>query len=135
MAKRKQTTASPEKIPMNTDRTRNKRSSRKTDRRRAPRERAGNAVIRLAGPFSTAVPVCELGERSTLVSFVQFGNEKQRQVGSARSSASGFGLALDFKYQVHCLLGQVRVSAEVALIDLRFHLRPTIGKSLLQPLG
>src|SRR5580658_3620771 len=135
MAKRKHTTASPEKIPMNTDRTRNKRSSRKTDRSRAPRERRGKPVRRSAWPFSTAVPVCELGERSTLIPFMQLGNQKQRQVGSGWSSASGFGLALDFKYKVHCPLGQVWISPQVALVDLRFHLQPAICESLFQALG
>src|SRR5271155_516107 len=135
MAKRKQTTASPEKIPMNTDRTRNKRSSRKTDRNRAPRGCAGTAVVRLAGPFSTAVPVCELGERSTLIPFVQLSDQKQRQVGSGRSSTRGLGLALDFKYQVHRFLGQVRISAQVALIERRFHFPPAIDETLLQGLG
>src|ERR1700685_247359 len=135
MAKRKQTTASPEKIPMNTDRTRNKRSSRKTDRSRAPRGRSGNKAARSACPFSSAVPDCELGEGSTLVPFVQLRDQKQRQIGPGRRSACGFGLAFDFKYEIHRPLGEVRISSQVALIDLRLHFRPAVGEALLQALG
>src|SRR5580692_166218 len=135
MAKRKHTTASPEKIPMKTDTTRKRRSSRKTERSRAPRERRSNDVRGSACPFSSAVAVCELGESSTLVPFVQFGNQKQHQIGTRRSAAHGLGFALDFKYQIHCSLGQVGISSQIALIDLRLHFRPAIGETLLHGLG
>src|SRR5580658_6059751 len=128
MAKRKQTTASPEKIPMNTDRTRNKRSSLKTDRNRAPRGCAGKDDTKSAWPFSNAVLVCELAERSTLIPFVQLSDQKQRQVDSGRSSTGGLGLALDFKYQVHRFLRQIRILPQVALIDFRLHFGPAVDE-------
>jgi len=62
MPKRKQTTASPEKIPMNTESTRNKRSSRNTARNRAPRDRRGNDGGGSA--IAKRVSVGELGDSS-----------------------------------------------------------------------
>src|SRR4029077_9492062 len=56
MAKRKQTTASPEKIPMNTDRIRKKRSSRNTDRNKAGEDGAVGETADARGPFSSTGP-------------------------------------------------------------------------------
>ena len=61
MAKRKQTMASAEKIPIKTDRIRKKYSSRISGRRSVPEAR----------PESGA-SICELGGMSTLVPFMQF---------------------------------------------------------------
>src|ERR1039458_10287805 len=133
MAKRKQTTASPEKIPMNTDRTRKKRSSRKTDRSKAPRDRPGSDTTGSAGPDSTSIPV--LGEMSTLISFVQFRDQEQRHVYSSRSSAGRIGLALDVKHQIHRRLHQVRISPQTLLRNLRGPPRPILGQAWLRSCG
>src|SRR5208282_3715217 len=129
MAKRKHTTASPEKIPMNTDRTRKRRSSRKTDRSSAPRDCRCDDAIGWTCVVSTSIPVCELGESSMLVAFVQFRDQEQCLVDSSRRPARGIRLPLDVKHETHRCLYQVRISAQTRFRNLRLHLRPFVGEA------
>src|SRR5579863_4423996 len=101
MAKRKQTTASPEKMPMKTDRTRKKRSSRKTDRSKAPRDRRGSDATGTDCPSPVIAPVGECGRSSTLVPLVQFRDQKQSHVDSRWRPARCIRLTLDLKDQTH----------------------------------
>src|ERR1700686_93340 len=109
MAKRKQTTASPEKIPMNTDKTRKRRSSRKTDRSSAPRDRRGNDATVRGCLGSVSIAVSELSNSSTLVPFVQSGDQEQCHVDSGRRTARRVGLAFDVKHQTHRRLYKARI--------------------------
>src|SRR5579863_314653 len=134
MAKRKQTTASPEKIPMKTDRTRKKRSSRKTDRSKTPRCRSGSDANGSACPFSSGISGCELG-MSKLVSFVQFCDHQQGHIGCARSAARAIGFAFNFENQIHRGFDQVWIFPQTSLGNLRFHLRPIVGEVRLRDCG
>src|SRR5580704_5645134 len=129
MAKRKHTTASPEKIPMKTESTRNRRSSRKTDRSKAPRDRMGADAVGTACVGSANITVCEIGRSSTLVSFVQLRDQEQCHVDSSRGAARRIRLPLDIKYQADRRLDQVGISPQTLFGNLRLHLRPFVGET------
>src|SRR5665213_1487151 len=96
MARRKQTTARPERMPMKTDRMRNSRSSRKTDRRNAPRSTPGiGAAGSAAGMPSGRIP--------TSGPFVQFGDKQERRIRALARPARRVRFALDVEYQPHRL--------------------------------
>src|SRR5580704_8446894 len=120
IAKRKQTTASPEKTPMKTDRIRKKVSSRKIPRSRSADDRSGSEAT--ASVWIT--PACEFSSLSKSIPFVHFRDQQQRQVLSRRGPASRAGLAFDAEHQIHGGLHQIRVSLETPLVDLPLHRRP-----------
>src|SRR5579875_802500 len=111
MAKRKQTTASAAKMPMKTDSTRKKRSSRKMERR------TGRGDCPAGGSDCS----------SASVRFMQLTNEKQGVVCGG-VWAGGAGLPLDAEHQVHGALRQIGIAAQMARGDSWFHSGPVFGK-------
>src|ERR1700722_3341849 len=132
MAKRKQTTESPANIPMNTERTRKKRSSRNTKRMKASGARPRNGRAGVGCISSSNVASLGLGGISTLVAFMQFCDQQQRRICFARGAARVAGLALDAEYKFHRRVYQVRIAAESGLGNLRFHFRPLVAEARLR---
>src|SRR5579864_7096478 len=93
IAKRKQTTASPEKIPMNTDKTRKNRSSRNTDRKKVLDGCSADRFFRTRVSAFKSVPVCK-GGWSTLAPLVQFCNQQQRGIRLCGRTTGRAGFAL-----------------------------------------
>src|SRR5579863_2265721 len=108
IAKRKQTTASPEKMPMNTESTRKNRSSRNTDCSRAFGERTAGGIV----SFNSApipAPGCEVVPVLTLVALVLLGDQQQCQIGSSGTSARSRRLPFDIEDHIHGFFRQIRI--------------------------
>src|ERR1700740_3377770 len=108
IAKRKQTTASPEKIPMNTDKIRKNRSSRNIDRKKVLDGCSADRFSRTRGSAFKSVPFCKPGW-STLAPLMQLCNQQQRSIRFCGRGRTRAGFALNPKDQFHGGFYQVRV--------------------------
>src|SRR6185437_9941339 len=118
IAYRKQTTARPEKIPIDTEMMRKNRSSRNTRRSRARGMR--NRMGRVALSRATCVTELSSGSTANSVSLSGFGNKQQREIFTLRGGAVLGRLPLNAEHQVHSGIHGVLV--EGAPRDLRLHL-------------
>src|SRR6185437_10072273 len=117
IANRKQTTASPEKIPMNTLRTRKKRSSRKNEPSSKPVAWPKWFSPGSVAPPSTSVPDSRFEWSPKLQPLMQVCDQKQRVVRVRHSSAHPAGLALDIEHHRYRVVSQVRIPAQISIVD------------------